>query len=161
MNRYALKLLMLTAGLNQSDIAEAAGVTRQAVSLWLGGCDGDREINIKTKNLIRLADNLSVDLRDILMSVKISEDTEYMRQMKACLLWDRLYPSLESFLIDVSRGKNVALARLVQVFGLYESSRIAGKKIWKNFNRFKKYINPVRRRECENIWNIRKNLILN
>ena len=60
--------------------------------------------------------------------------------------------------VALVRGEAPALARLVQVFGLYKAWKIAGEKIWERFPAYQKNIRPVRRDQLERIWLLRQNL---
>ena len=64
MLRRNLELLCKKRGLNQSDLARLAGVSRQAVSLWFKQ-EGDF-ININSRNLDRLCRGLGISPDELL-----------------------------------------------------------------------------------------------
>ena len=87
-------------------------------------------------------------MEDLMTSLPISA----VGPLQVSLLWDRLYPSTEDFIIALVKGEYRAVARLVQVYGLYRGDKILGKSVWKKFEKYKQLIQPVRRRQCEKIW---------
>ncbi len=161
---------MKLRGLSQSDIARISGVSRQAVSLWftnkgkldkLQGANSDSDnncsIQVRSQTLLKLAQGLDVPIESLLMPFSFG-DNPTITQLKAEFLWDKLYPSIEEFVIGLIHAEHQALARLVQCLGLFESASLIGKKVWRSFPHYKKYILPQRRRECENIWTLQKHL---
>jgi hypothetical protein len=75
-----------------------------------------------------------------------------MRTLEASLLWDHLYPDLDSFAFALGGGEPRALARLVQVYGLYAAESALGCVAWRAFPVYKRHIHPVRRRQLETLW---------
>lgn len=160
MHIEALKLVMAQRDLGMADIARMAGVSRQAVFLWLAQDKENPIINIQTVTLVRLAKALNLKIEQ-LMNVPLTISNEKKREeLRARFIWDRMYPNLEGFLCACSRGEPRALARLIESYGLFGSVRIAGKGVWKKFDRLKKLLHPVLRKECEILWNLQKNLSL-
>ena len=158
MDPAALNLLKIVRDLSNSDIAKAAGVSRQAVSLWFLN---NKWINIQTNHLLNLSKAFSIRSDDLLFPIEVYQDKKYLNETKAALLWDKLYPSLEEFLFDAIKGKKRAIARFVQVYGMDEASKLFGKSVFMDFHKYKKYINPARRKECEKLWSIIKDQNLN
>ncbi len=72
--------------------------------------------------------------------------------MHALVLWDHLYPDVEEFAIAVKAGEPKAVARFVQVFGLYAAESVLGPAAWLSFPEYKRHIHPVRRQELETLW---------
>jgi len=157
MNATTLKALADSRGLNQSEIAQLAGVSRQRVSQWFQTRLTGALVNLHSRNLKALADGLKVSVDELLMPLPLLEDPPKAQRETVKLLWDRLYPDLTSFAIDVGRGRSQALARLVEVYGLYAAARMAGNSVWKNFPKYSKYIPPVRRKELEVLWKLKMN----
>jgi len=155
MNVTTLKALADSRGLNQSDLARMAGVTRQRVSQWFVGQPVNGSVNLGSASLKALADGLGVTADDLLVALPLLEQPERLSRETANLLWDGLYPDLVSFAIDVGRGLPEAVARLVQIYGLYASARMAGKSVWTGFPKYKKYLHPARRKELEVLWKLR------
>ncbi|MGK5084445.1 hypothetical protein WDW37_14215 [Bdellovibrionota bacterium FG-1] len=113
---------------------------------------------MRSPHLKKLAEALQLRAEDLLRPLPVLGDPEATRKLEAELLWDRLYVGLIDFSIAVVRGELPALGRLVQVFGIYKASKIAGPKIWERFSEYKRYIRPIRREELEKIWILRQNL---
>lgn len=155
MNIQTLKSLARVRGLSQSDLARAAGVSRQTVSFWFSQT-GD--VNLFAKNLERLAEFLGVAVEDLSRPLPILGNAEERNRWATDLLWDRLYPDLEKFVDGLIRGQPEALARLVQVCGLYQSEKIAGKQIWRKFPVYRRHIHPAYRRQAEVVWKTAKSL---
>ncbi|MBI5881552.1 MAG: helix-turn-helix domain-containing protein [Elusimicrobia bacterium] len=148
MNRHDLELLVESLSLGQSDLARLAGVSRQAVSLWFKGPDGG--MGMRASHLIALSRNLGMSLDELTSPVGLDEKSE--QDMKAELLWDGLYPGLAGFCAALARGEDRALARLVQVYGLYKADAVAGESVWTGFPRYKRHVHPGRREGLEAVW---------
>ena len=158
MNAQTLKSYALVRGLNQSDLARAAGVTRQTVSHWFSG--KVQQINLYSKHLQNLAQSLGVSVETLSQPLPILDDPKSVQEWETEFLWDRLYPNLESFISGLLRGQRAALARLVQVHGLYQSEKIVGKQVWQKFPWYKDLIHPSHRHSLEILWKIEQKLIL-
>ena len=59
-----LKAVMAKRGYSQSDVAKAAGLSRQAVSLWFAGNDDFQ--NVHVANLLKLSDSLDLEPAELL-----------------------------------------------------------------------------------------------
>lgn len=158
-NVHTLKSFALARQLNQSDFARAAGVTRQTVSHWFKQ-KGDGRINLYAKHLEKLVSYLDVSIEQLSQPLPILGNQNDRRKWETKLLWDRLFPNLETFIAGVIRGKREALARLVQVCGLYQSEKVAGRQVWRKFSSYKKLIHPAYRRQAEILWKTEQNLKL-
>lgn len=134
-----------------------AGVTRQAVSHWFRSSPNS-EISIRTPHLKRISEGLRISAEDLLHPLPVLGDAQLTEQYEAALLWDRLYPGLGDFGVALVRGEWPALARLVQVYGLYQARKIAGPKVWDRFPDYKRHIRPVRREQLERVWQLHRNL---
>ncbi len=152
MLRKNLELLCRKRGLNQSDLSRLAGVSRQAVSLWFK--KKEDFIDVRSRNLDRLCRELRISPNDLLKEMPVLEPVGAWR---AQFLWDRLYPDSESFALALSKGDLRAIGRLVQVWGLYRSAKVLGKVVWREFEKYAKYITPPQRRKCECIWALHEN----
>jgi transcriptional regulator with XRE-family HTH domain len=158
MNIGTLVTLMRARGLNQTDVARLAGVSRQAVSLWFRKRGSDvGTINLHSRTQTALARALGVPV-DALTRHPPSLPPDATRQVESEVLWDCFYPSLTEFAAALVRGELPALARLVQAYGLFRAARIAGKRVWKKFPDYKRYIEPRQREEWSRIWALQKNL---
>ncbi|MBN2498953.1 MAG: helix-turn-helix transcriptional regulator [Deltaproteobacteria bacterium] len=142
-----LDVLCQLRGLARSDLARAAGVSRQAVSIWFarGRCG---RVAVRAEHLIRLCRSLGLRMEDLSSPLP---DTE---ELESSLIWDRLWPSVEQLVAEALDGELRALARLVQVYGLMVSARLFGRKVIDRFQRYKGHIHPIRRAECERVWTI-------
>lgn len=152
-----LKALCKVRGINASKLAQMTGVSRQAVSKWFKTPSGS-ELNMRTTHLKSLTQKLQIKADVLLVPLPVLSDPQSVRLYETTLLWDRLYPNLIEFCVALIRGESQALARLVQVFGIYTAAKIAGQKIWDRFSDYQKYIRPVRRKEIERIWVLHQNL---
>jgi hypothetical protein len=133
-----------------------AGVSRQAVSLWFKSAR-DGAINLDGKHLLSLSRALQITVEELASPLPCSSP-EDRAQLQAEFLWDRLYPSLESFAIALAQESPKALARLVEVYGLFPAAKIAGRAVWSEFDEYKTLIEPARRQELERLWNLRQSL---
>ncbi|MBI4403604.1 MAG: helix-turn-helix transcriptional regulator [Deltaproteobacteria bacterium] len=158
MNAQTLKSYLLARGLSQSDLARAAGVTRQAVSHWLSSKEKG-PINLFAKHAQAVAHFLGVTVEQLSEFLPILGSPSDRKKWETELLWDRLYPDLESFIVGLMRGQRQALARLVQVCGFYEAAKIAGQQVWKRFPVYKSLIHPAYRKKLEIIWKTEKSLM--
>ncbi len=156
MNIQTLKALAIINHLNQSDLARAAGVSRQCASQWLHGHHANGFVNIQTKHLLAIADALNVKADDLLRAMPLLGDDASSARETTRLLWDKLYPDLTTLLVAALEESPEALARIVQVHGMYLSAKLFGARIWRNFQKFKKFIHPVRRAELEGLWQYRE-----
>ena len=167
MDQMALRALMSVRNLSQAELARAAGVSRQAVSSWLksrqpqgdsGSSSGCRTVQIRADTLRNLSEKLQVSYEFLVKRFPLADNPAMRRNLTAEFLWDALYPSLEDFAVAIIRGEFNALARLTQGLGLCESAALAGRLVWRKYPRFKKYLLPQRRAECEQIWNLQTSL---
>ncbi|HLG19385.1 MAG TPA: helix-turn-helix transcriptional regulator [Bdellovibrionota bacterium] len=158
MNLQTLKTLAELRGLNQSDLAKMAGVRRQAVSLWFKGTEPGGDIHLKAQHLYRLAKTLGVSLEVLREPLPMLSEPKEVASLETSLLWDRLYPSLARFSVALLRCESPAIARLVQVYGLFQAAAIAGNRVWTKFPVYKRFIEAVQRKEWERVWKLQKNL---
>lgn len=155
MNIQTLRALAKVRDKRASDIARMAGVSRQAVSKWMKA-GAHAAISVRSQNLQHLADGLGIRADELLRSLPVLDDHALRSAYETIFLWDRLYPGLEDFAIALVRGNEAALARLVQVFGLYKSANVAGPQVWRRFPFYKKHIRPIRREQLERLWKLRQ-----
>lgn len=148
MYRTTLEVLCKLRGLSQADLSRMAGVSRQAVSLWFKS--KEPKLNVQSKHLENLSKALEIKIDSLL-------DPLPFLNLNTWLLWDRLYPSVEDFGVALVKGELRALARLVESYGLFKSANLMGKIIWKKFLNYKKFIPPVRRKQCETLCRILQN----
>lgn len=127
-----------------------AGISRQAVSSWFR--QGRTEIDVRASHLQRLSRALGVSMDELSLPLPCLQSPEQRAALGAGLLWDRLYPDVGSFAAALVRGEGRAVARLVEVYGLFLSARMLGRSVWVCFPQYKKYLPPVLRRQLEELW---------
>lgn len=154
-NIQTLKSFARVRGLSQSDLARAAGVSRQTVSHWFSQ---EHEVSLLAKHLGNLARFLDVSVEVLSSPLPILGNAAERKKWETELLWDRLYPDLETFLAGLARGQRQALARLVQVVGLYQGEKIAGKQVWRKFPVYGRLIHPAYRSRAEIVWKTAQSL---
>ena len=125
-----------------------AGISRQAVSRWFK--QGRSEVEVRAGPLQRLSQALGVSMDELSRPLPGLES--------AGLLWDRLYPDVGLFAAALVRGEGPAVARLVEVYGLFLSARILGRAVWVRFPEYKNRLPPVRRRQLEALWGLSNRL---
>ena len=91
-----LKAVMAKRDHSQADIARAAGVSRQAVSLWFAS-DGDFQ-NVHVATLLKLSESLAIDPAELLKPLAGMEDPVAVRRLTTEFCWDRAYPDIYRFL---------------------------------------------------------------
>ena len=146
MNLQQLKNITCTRGIRRDEIARMAGDSRAAVTRWFAKGEKNGRLNIETDSLVRLSKGLKIDPALLL------KETDDLSRFKTSFLWDRLYPEMESFVQALSQKRAVAMARLVQVLGFQSARKILGRSVLSQFDRYKQFIKPVRRRELELLW---------
>lgn len=145
-----LKFLMRVRGLNQSQLARLVDLSRQNVSRWFSL--HTKTINLHSRNLQSLANALNVSIESLCRPLPIAENPEERRSIETELLWDHLYPNLESFLSAALRSNPAALARLVQVYGMYGSEKIIGKQVWSRFPQYERFLPNSIRTQTKVLW---------
>lgn len=143
-----LKNIMISRGLSQSDIASLACVSRAAVTKWFRQGKEKGWINVEAQTIFRLAQSLKIPPENFLKERK--DISIYQTEF----LWDSLYPNMESFLKAAVEGRCDALARLVQVLGFHRAKAVAGRKAITSFQKYKRHIQPQRRKNLEAVWNL-------
>ena len=152
MDANPLALLLPVSGLNQSDLARLAGVSRQAASVWMrGGAPG----GMRVSHLLSLSRALGVGLAELAEPLPALEP-ELEDALRAELLWDSLYPGLLEFCAALALGEPRALARLVQVYGLYRAARAGGREVWTRYPEYRRHIKPARRAGLDLIWRLER-----
>lgn len=160
MNIFTLLFIINRRALSQAELARLAGVSRQAVSLWLRKfAAGEQILNVRADVVHRLALGLGIPMERLFKPPYELGEAE-KKDLAATFLWDRFFPSLDEFFAALLRSDFRALSRLVQVVGLFEAANVLGDSVWHKFHAYKKYINPQRRRECEQLWTLQKSLDL-
>ena len=147
----SLKFYVGARGMAQSELARRVCVSRQVVSHWFRQ-EPEASINIYSSHLARLAEVLGVSMEALQKPPPM--DGSQRKIATTELLWDRLFPSLEEFARSLVRGHPDALARAVQVYGLFGAEKLAGKKVWKKFPLYKQKIHPAYRKQAEIIWSL-------
>ncbi len=147
MNVRTFDALRKARGWTQADLSRRVGVSRQAVSQWLRGDDA----NLQGRHLIRLGQVLGVPVEDLTRPLPCF-DPETHAQLRATLLWDRLFPDLDDLALALNNGDPRALGRFVEVHGLFAAEATLGSRVWREFPDYKRHIHPARRSELETLW---------
>jgi transcriptional regulator with XRE-family HTH domain len=143
MNVDTLRAYLRARGITQAELARRVGVSRQAVSAWLQTEDA----SVRGRTLLRVAAALGVSAEALDRPLPVDEAS-----LKPVYLWDHLYPDLVAFAIALNRREPEAIARLVQVHGLFAAERIIGKGVWARFGEYRQFIHPARRHELDTLY---------
>lgn len=130
--------------MNHSDLARMAGVSRQRVSQWMQSSNDF--VNIGTSNLLGLCKGLDVEASLLMAEIP---GVSQLTRCSTLLLWDSLYKNIGSFYGALMRWELPAVARLVEVFGLFEAEKSLGKKVWQKFESYENFIPPARRKDLQ------------
>lgn len=141
-----LKNISFKRRLSRADLSRLAGVSRAAVTQWFKKGEKTGWVNVESKTLLQLAQALQINPSQFL------EERVPLANFETRFLWDRLYPSMESFVQALNHRRLPAIARLVQEVGFHDSKKILGQIIVKKFDQYKKFIKPIRRKELEILW---------
>jgi len=153
---YLLKL----RNWNQAQLAQKLGLSRQAVSKWLQA-DFKTSPKVSLNSMLKLCELLNIGWNDLSKPLFEGDEVEWKKRLRVSLLWDHLYSDVDEFLLALYFFEPRAVARYVQVYGLYQSANTLGDRVWKDFDLYKNYLHPVRRNECEKICQIHQQLITN
>lgn len=136
--------LMNLRKINGAQLARRCHVSRAAVTKWFSG--DDNFVNVETKTARSIAQVLDVPLSCLF------EPIDDLSRFHVLFLWDSLFPSMAAFVLALVSRTPVAMARFVQVVGLFKAEAVFGKKIISAFPKYKQYIKPARRKSLEVIW---------
>ena len=151
-----LRAHLKAKGWSQAELARRVGVSRQAVSQWLSGSGS---AGMRASHLMKVSEALAVPIQDLTRPLPCFDESH--DRLMATLLWDWIYPDLDDLAIAVGRWEPRAVARLVEVYGLYASARIIGQGVWRRFPSFSQFIHPVRRRQLEALAEWKRNRTIN
>lgn len=139
-----LNYLKINRNLSDSKIAELAGVKRSTVCKWF---QSKKDwINVETNSILHLSENLKISPEYFFKKLPT------LQAQHTTFLWDTLYPDMPHFIFALIQKRPEAMARLVQVLGLHEAKCILGKDVLTKFQKYKKFIKPVRRKQLEVLW---------
>jgi len=147
---------MAKRGCSQSDVAKAAGVSRQAVSLWFAADDDFQ--NVHVANLLKLSDSLDIDPAELLKPFRGMKDPASVRLLYAEFCWDRTFPDIYSFLSALAGSDPRAVARFIECRGIYEAVAVLGKRVWRSYPELSKLLPAARRKEIDIVWKIHQDL---
>jgi transcriptional regulator with XRE-family HTH domain len=153
MNSRTLHAHLKAAGLTPSELARRVGVSPQTVSSWIQKDDPTRFPDEYVLALSRVL-GVHVEVLERPLPCFGADEHDWLH---ARYLWDRLYPDLDDFAIDLNRLEPRAVARLVEVDGLYAAARILGELAWERFASYKRFLPPARRRQLETLHAWRSN----
>lgn len=159
MNIETLFCFMKIRGISGATLARKAGISRQALTEWKRKAKQAQNprVNVYSQTQESLAQVLGVRSEELGQTFQIISDPNLRKSIEAEILWDRLYPDIASFSSAVVKGAPQALARLVQVYGLYASAKMAGQQIWNNFPEYKYKMHPAYRKQAEIVWTLAQN----
>ena len=154
MDKTVVQLRMRARQINMSELARRVGISRQAVALWF---QQGASIRIRGEHLLRVARALNTSVERLHRPLTCLQ-SPHREALRAKLLWDGLYPSLEALALAANAKEARAIARLVEVYGLYAPAKMLGQSIvWRGFPDYKALIPPVRRRQLEALWRWKTN----
>ena len=145
MDAQTLRGHMKAKGISQSKLARQVGISRQAVSLWLRQTG---QVNVHSQHLLRVSSALGVSAEELVESLPCCEPDQ-QDGLRTRYLWDWLYPGIDDFAIAMNRNEPRAVARLVEVEGLYRAEKVLGAGVWKQFEDYKRHIHPALRLQLE------------
>ncbi len=152
MHVRTLEALLKARGWSRAELARRVGVSRQAISLWF-----QRDhANLQSRHLLRLSEVLGVSVETLVHPLPCFEPENH-GSLRATLLWDRLHPDLDDFAVALNASDPRAVARFVEVYGLYAAEKTVGERVWRDFPSFKRFIHPARRRGLETLWSWHEN----
>ncbi|MDD9986612.1 MAG: helix-turn-helix transcriptional regulator [Spirochaetaceae bacterium] len=150
---------MAKRGKSQADIARAAGVSRQAVSLWFAS---ERNFqNVRVATLLKLSDSLEIDPAELLEPLPGMDDPVAVRRLATEFCWDRAYPDIYRFLTALADAEPRATARFIESRGIYAAAAVLGQRIWDDYAGLRSLLPPVRRTELDTVWRIHRDLTRN
>ena len=151
-----LKTAMAKRGYRRSDVAKAAAVSRQAVSLWFSG-HGDFR-NLHVANLMSLGAGLGIAPAELLQPLPGLGDPVEERRLYAEFCWDRSFPDIFRFLVALADLQPRAVARLIECRGIYEAAEALGAQVWRGYPEFRRLLPPARRTVVDAVWKIHHDL---
>ena len=147
-----LKAAMAKKGYRQADVAKAASVSRQAVSLWFGA-EGDFR-NVHVANLLNLGAGLGVAPAELLQPLPGLASPAEGRRLYAEFCWDRSFPDIYRFLVALAAGRPRAVARLIECRGIYEAAAVLGAQVWNAYPDLRTRLPPAQRTVVDAVWKI-------
>ncbi len=161
MNVQTLYTLLELKQISAAQLANKAGISRKTLSAWKSKAlkSNNPKINVYShiQNQIETALKISPGILE--RSLIIHTDKKTNDSLTTQLLWDQLYFSIEIFILALLKGHPKAIARLVQVFGIYASYKLLGIVVWKKFPQYKAFIHPAYRKKTEVLWNLEQSQV--
>lgn len=153
-NLDSLQAISDLRGLSHSDLARAAGVSRQAVCEWFKPKDspGAGPVPVKSRTWENLSRSLNLPLEEFSRPLPLTP--EQAGALTTLLLWDKLYPDLVAFAAAVVDAEPPALARLAQTYGLHAAAKAGGAAVWRRFPEYARHLHPNRRGQLRKIWEL-------
>lgn len=147
---------MAKKGYRRSDVAKAAEVSRQAVSLWFSGAGDFR--NLHVANLLNLSAGLGISPAELLQPLPGLEGLAEERRLYAEFCWDRCYPDIYRFLAALAEAQPRAVARLIESRGIYEAATVVGVRVWRMYPTLRQRLPTARRAVVDTVWKIHLDL---
>ncbi len=151
-----LKAAAAKKGYRQVDMAQAAAVSRQAVSLWFAA-EGDFR-NVHVANLLNLSAGLGIAPAELLQPLPGLASPAEERRLYAEFCWDRSFPDVYRFLAALATGQARAVARLIESRGIYEAAVVLGPQVWDAYPDLRSRLPAARRTVVDAVWKIHRDL---
>ena len=151
-----LKAAAAKKGYRQVDVAQAAAVSRQAVSLWFAA-EGDFR-NVHVANLLNLSAGLGIAPAELLQPLPGLASPAEERRLYAEFCWDRSFPDVYRFLAALAAGQARAVARLIESRGIYQAAAVLGPQVWDAYPDLRSRLPAARRTVVDAVWKIHRDL---
>ena len=151
-----LKAAMAKRRYRRSDLARAAGVSRQAVALWFAGAGDFR--NVHVASLLSLSAGLGIAPAELLRPLPGLQDRAAERRLHAEFCWDRSYADIYLFLAALAAAQPRAVARFIESRGIYEAAAVVGARVWRMYPRLRQLLPAARRTVVDTVWKIHHDL---
>lgn len=151
-----LKAAMAKKGYRRADVANAAAVSRQAVSLWFAA-EGDFR-NVHVANLLNLSAGLGIAPAELLEPLPGLQDPVAEKRLYAEFCWDRSYPDIYRFLVALAARQPRAVARLIESRGIFEAAAVLGEHVWEAYPDLRARLPAARRAVVDAVWKIHHDL---
>ena len=151
-----LKAAMAKKGYRQSDVAKAAAVSRQAVSLWFAAEGDFRNVHVAT--LLNLSVGLGIPPAELLKPLPGLQEPAEGRRLYAEFCWDRSFPDIYRFLAALTARQPRAVARLIESRGIFETAAVLGAQVWQMYPQLRSRLPVARRTVVDAVWKIHHDL---
>ena len=88
----------------------------------------------------------------------LSQGLVELTRTQSAYLWDQRFPDIETFVVAAMNSNLDAVARTVEVHGLYGAADILGDIVWHSFDKYRRYLPPKKRQAMEAVWLLHQSL---